>query len=120
MHIRKGWPMTSPFEHDRYVRQQDLVPQDRLAGLTATVIGIGAIGRQVALQLAAIGVPRLQLLDFDVVDLTNVTTQGYFTAEVGQPKVSATAAAIRQIDAAIEVETVQDRYRPKLSIGQAV
>ena len=64
--------------------------------MKATVIGVGAIGRQVGLQLAAIGVPRLQIVDFDAVDLTNVTTQGYLAADVGQPKVLATAAAIRQ------------------------
>ena len=53
-------------------------------------------------------------------DLTNVTTQGYLAADVGQPKVEATAAAIRQLDPAIPVETVQDRYRPRMEIGQAV
>ena len=62
---------------DRFVRQRELVPSDRLADITATVIGIGAIGRQIALQLAAIGTPRIQLVDFDEVDHTNVTTQGY-------------------------------------------
>ena len=106
--------------HDRFSRQQDLVPQDRLASVKATVIGVGAIGRQVALQLAAIGTPKLQIVDFDAVDLTNVTTQGYLAADVGQPKVLATAAAIRQTDAAIQVETIQDRYRPRMPIGQAV
>jgi molybdopterin-synthase adenylyltransferase len=105
---------------DRFSRQQDLVPQDRLADLTATVIGVGAIGRQVAMQLAAIGTPKLQVVDFDVVDVSNVTTQGYLAADVGQPKVEAMAAAIRQIDAAIVVETVQDRYRPRMAMGQAV
>ncbi len=75
----------------RFERQQDLVPQDRLATLTATVIGVGAIGRQVALQLAAIGIRRLQLVDFDRVELTNVTSQGYWQADVGQFKVDATA-----------------------------
>ena len=34
---------------DRFVRQQDLVPQERLAALSISVIGVGAIGRQVAL-----------------------------------------------------------------------
>ena len=67
------------FESDRFVRQQDLVPSDRLATQRATVIGVGAVGRQVAFQLAAIGVRRLQLIDFDVVDRSNVTTQGYYS-----------------------------------------
>lgn len=62
---------------DRFSRQKDLVPAERLLSLVATVIGVGAIGRQVALQLAAIGVQQLRLIDFDVVDLTNITTQGY-------------------------------------------
>ena len=107
-------------ETDRYARQQDLVPQDRLTQVKTTVIGVGAIGRQVALQLAAIGAPRLQLVDFDQVDLTNVTTQGYLAADIGQPKVLATAAAIARLDPTIAVETVQDRYRPRTEIGQAV
>ena len=105
---------------NRFDRQQDLVPQDRLRQTKATVIGVGAIGRQVALQLAAIGTPRLQLVDFDMVDLTNVTTQGYLAADVGRPKVLAAAAAIAQIDPSIEVETIEDRYRPGIEIGDAV
>ena len=105
---------------DRFRRQQDLVPQDRLQSLTATVIGVGAIGRQLALQLTAIGVPRLVLVDFEQVDLSNITTQGYRTADLDRPKVQATADALRELDPALEVETVQDRYRPKLPTGQAV
>lgn len=107
-------------EQNRFTRQRDLVPADRLANITVTVIGVGAIGRQVALQLAAIGAPHIQLVDFDVVDVTNVTTQGYFTDDIGQTKVLATADAIRRLDGAIEVDTSQDRYRAKLEIGDAV
>jgi phosphoglycerate dehydrogenase-like enzyme len=44
----------------RFERQQELVPEQRLEHLTATVIGVGSIGRQVALQLASIGVRRLE------------------------------------------------------------
>jgi molybdopterin-synthase adenylyltransferase len=107
-------------DQDRFQRQEDLVPRDRLAEIKATAIGVGAIGRQVSLQLAAIGVPRLQIVDFDVVDLSNVTTQGYLAADVGRPKVEAAAAAIRQLDPSIVVEIVHDRYRPKMEIGQAI
>jgi len=105
---------------DRFARQRDLVPGDRLAQVTTTVIGVGAIGRQVALQLAAIGASRIQLIDFDTVDVSNVTTQGYLAGDVGQPKVDATANAIRRLDPTIQVEAFQDRYRAKREIGEAV
>jgi sulfur carrier protein ThiS adenylyltransferase len=108
-----------PSEGNRFARQEDLVPRDRLAELRATVIGVGAIGRNVAVQLAAIGVPRIQIVDFDVVDFSNVTTQGYFTADVGLPKVEATKAAIGRIDPTLHVECIQDRYRPRVAIGDA-
>jgi sulfur carrier protein ThiS adenylyltransferase len=85
-----------------------------------SVIGVGAIGRQVALQLAAIGASRIQLVDFDTVDRTNLTTQGYFAEEIGQQKVIATEAAIHRLDPGIQVETIPDRYRAKQPIGEAV
>ena len=105
---------------NRFTRQNDLVPRIKLSALTATVIGVGAIGRQVALQLAAIGAPNIQLIDFDEVDLTNVTTQGYGHGDIGQPKVAATAAAITRLDDSIQVHQVIDRYRPRIEIGEAV
>ena len=111
---------TSEIFEDRFARQQDLVPAERLAQLLVTVIGVGAIGRQVALQLAAIGARRLQLVDFDRVDHTNVTTQGYWAEDIGQPKVAATGQAIARLDPTIDVELVDDRYRPKLTVGEAV
>ena len=105
---------------DRFSRQGDLVPRTKLTGLTATVIGVGAIGRQVAIQLAALGVPRLQLIDFDVVEDTNVTTQGYDFEDVGQLKVDATAGAVQRIDPLIDVDAVPDRYRSRIEIGDVV
>jgi molybdopterin-synthase adenylyltransferase len=105
---------------DRYERQRDLVPPNRLVGLTATVIGIGAIGRQIALQLAAIGVRRLQLIDFDRVETTNVCSQGYFQADVGRLKVEATRRAVEAIDPTIVVEACADRFRPKQSVGDVI
>lgn len=111
---------TTHSDTDRYVRQRDLVPRHDLEQLTCTVIGIGAIGRNVALQLAAVGARRIQLIDFDEVDTTNVTTQGYEAGDIGRPKVLATADALLQLDPAIDVTTIPDRYRSKLDIGEAV
>jgi hypothetical protein len=92
----------------------------RLLSITATVIGVGAIGRQVALQLAALGIRKLQLIDFDTVELTNVTTQGYRQSDVGSSKVEAAALAIGEIDATIEVAKVLDRFRPRHAGSEAV
>ncbi len=105
---------------DRFTRQHDLVPPDRLQAVTATVIGVGAIGRQVALQLAALGVPRLQLIDFDTVEATNITTQGYYTGDLGTPKVAATAQVVQHIDPTITVATIPDRFRPRQETGEAI
>lgn len=105
---------------DRFAGQQDLVPADKLQSLSVTVIGVGAIGRQVALQLAALGVRKLQLVDFDEVDATNVTTQGYLACDIGRPKVDSTRDSIASLDEEIEVLAVRDRFRPQLSVGEAV
>jgi sulfur carrier protein ThiS adenylyltransferase len=106
--------------NSRFARQADLVPQAKLASVWATVIGVGAVGRQVALQLAAIGCPRIQLVDFDQVELSNVTTQGYLQSDVGRTKVEATRAQISLLDSQIKVETVNDRFRSKLETGAAI
>ena len=104
----------------RFARQAELVPREPIASMAASVIGVGAIGRQVALQLAAIGVRQLQLVDFDMVELTNITSQGYWHDDLGQAKAIATAAAIQKIDPTIEVEVICDRYRPRIPLGGAV
>jgi sulfur carrier protein ThiS adenylyltransferase len=96
------------------------VPRDVLAPLEVTVIGVGAIGRQVALQLAALGVRKLKLVDFDLVEITNVTTQGYLAQDIGLSKVAATARAVRQIDPEIQLSLIEDRFRPHLTVGNAV
>lgn len=80
---------------DRFQRQSLLVPRSATEPIAATVIGVGAIGRQVALQLASLGVPQLTLVDFDCVEPTNITTQGYWRSDLGLPKVTATWRAIK-------------------------
>ena len=105
---------------ERYSRQRDIVPADRLATCTTTVIGVGAIGRQVALQLAAIGVPWLQLIDFDTVEESNIASQGYLEADLGRPKVQATAGLCRQIDHSLGIDPVPQRFRRSMVVGNIV
>ena len=109
-------------EINRFARQQGLLPKAVLERSAASVIGVGAIGRQVALQLVAVGVCRLQLLDFDTVEWTNVTTQGYLhrDAERSRPKVEATRESILALDPLVVVEAIQDRYRARTPLHEAV
>ena len=85
-----------------------------------TVIGVGAIGRQVALQLAAMGVPDLKLIDFDAVEESNIASQGYREADLGRSKVEATAEACREINHDIVVQEARDRFRRSMEVGSAV
>ena len=107
-------------DQNRFDRQESLVPRDRLCETSVTIIGLGAIGRQVALQLASIGVTQLQLIDFDTVESTNITTQGYRCDEIGQAKVNATASEVRRIDPTITVDCINDRFRSKHQVGQVL
>jgi sulfur carrier protein ThiS adenylyltransferase len=110
----------NPLNTDRFLRQRDLVSIESLARSPVSIIGVGAIGRQVALQLAALGVMQIQLIDFDSVELHNVTNQGYRHTEVGQPKVESTASAIAEIDKTVSVELIQDRFRIRQSLNDIV
>ncbi|MFC1805489.1 ThiF family adenylyltransferase [Planctomycetota bacterium] len=105
---------------ERYSRQRDIVPADRLDTCRATVIGVGAIGRQVALQLAAIGVPWLQLIDFDVVEESNLASQGYLERDLGRSKVEATAELCVQIRQNLRFDCIPKRFRRSMEIGNII
>ena len=112
--------MTIPSLADRDLRQREIVPPERLATCRATVVGVGAIGRQVALQLAAVGVPWLQLVDPDSVEPVNLACQGYLQDDLSRTKVSATADLCQQIHHGLEVHEVAERFRRTTEIGNVL
>jgi molybdopterin/thiamine biosynthesis adenylyltransferase len=105
---------------DRFSRQADIVPRERILDCKATVIGVGAIGRQVALQLATIGIPWLQLIDPDVVEESNIASQGYPELDLDDPKVEATAYSCGEINGRAAIYSVQERFRRSIEIGNTV
>jgi sulfur carrier protein ThiS adenylyltransferase len=100
---------------DRDIRQRGLIPPETLAQCHAVVIGVGAIGRQVALQMAALGIPQLTLIDHDIVSVENLAPQGYWPSDLDQPKVTATAALCRQINPDLKIQTCPERFRRSLA-----
>src|SRR5690242_2033927 len=95
----------------RDVRQRDLVPPEKLARCHAVVIGVGAVGRQVALQLAATGVPAMTLYDPDTVGPENLAPQGYWEADIGTEKVTAVADVCRRLLPRVELVARPERFR---------
>ncbi len=106
--------------NERYSRQRDIVPPERIADCKATVIGVGAIGRQVALQLSAMGIPWLELIDHDKVEWSNLASQGYLEGDMGKLKVNATLELCWRINAATQIQAVPERFRRSMEIGNIV
>lgn len=101
-------------------RQIDLVPAEKLTDCSIDVIGVGAVGRQVALQLASIGAINIRLVDHDVVDASNVCTQGYLQSDIGQTKVRAVHSDILCINSDICCRFVSNRWAPTMRLSRDV
>lgn len=95
---------------DRYVRFKDVVDRSVVEELRVGVIGVGAIGRQVALQMAMMGVGRLVLWDHDVVEEYNLPVQGYEEGDVGRAKVQCMYADCKMITAGMDVDIFSCKY----------
>ena len=73
-------------------------------------IGTGGLGAPLGLYLAAAGVGRIGLVDFDTVDFTNLQRQVLFgTSDVGRPKIEAAAEHLRNLNPTIQIDTFETR-----------
>ncbi|MBE0534349.1 MAG: sulfur carrier protein ThiS adenylyltransferase ThiF [Phycisphaerae bacterium] len=77
------------------------------------VAGLGGLGSNVAIALARLGLGRLIVADFDVVDTSNLNRQQYYVDQVGMPKVEALVANLRRINPNIEIAGHQVRLTPE-------
>jgi molybdopterin/thiamine biosynthesis adenylyltransferase/rhodanese-related sulfurtransferase len=73
-------------------------------------IGAGGLGSSLTLYLAAAGVGRLGLVDFDVVDFTNLQRQViHGTNDVGRPKLESARETLEEINPHVSIETYETR-----------
>jgi molybdopterin/thiamine biosynthesis adenylyltransferase/rhodanese-related sulfurtransferase/molybdopterin converting factor small subunit len=102
-------PDLSPAEIRHYSRHLILpevgtVGQKKLKAARVLTIGAGGLGSPLGLYLAAAGVGTLGLVDFDVVDESNLHRQVLFgRSSVGRPKIQAAAERLRDINPHIDV-----------------
>jgi len=84
--------------------------QQKLKAARVLCIGTGGLGSPLALYLAAAGVGTLGLVDFDVVDFTNLQRQViHFTSDVGRPKLDSAKEKIAAINPFVNVQTFETR-----------
>ncbi len=79
---------------NRTLRYSSIMSAEALERTHPLIVGCGAIGRQVALRLAQMGVTTLTIVDMDTVSEENLGPQGFSPTDVGRPKVQAIAAHI--------------------------
>ena len=73
-----------------------------------------------AIQLAAIGVQRLQLVDFDIVEESNLVTQAYYHSDLGKEKIKVTGTVCKNINPAIKLDYQCSKYTRKTVPGNII
>jgi len=114
-------------EGDRLVliRRGEIPPDDELEALltarhtpgvhakvkqaTIGIAGVGGLGSAVSIALARIGIGRLIIADFDVVEPSNLNRQQFFLDQIGLPKVAALRDNLQRINRAVQVEPINQR-----------
>lgn len=108
--------MNSPIDLDRHKRHLLLKEIGgpgvrKLAGGSVSIVGAGALGGPCAMYLAAAGTGRIELIDDDVVDTSNLQRQVQFTqADIGRSKAVILAGRLEAMNAGIAVSVVTKRF----------
>jgi adenylyltransferase/sulfurtransferase len=120
--VRAKQVALTPQEVARYSRhlimpEVALEGQKRLKASNILLIGAGGLGSPLGLYLAAAGVGRLGLVDFDVVDFSNLQRQVlHGTADVGRPKLQSAREKLQAINPEVRV----DLYETRLTSANAL
>ncbi len=107
-------------DRDRFARHRQISwwNQDLLARAVVIVAGCGALGNEVAKNLALVGVGTLVLVDFDRIERSNLVRSALFTeADIGQMKASVAAEAVRRIYPAARAIAIAGDLACDLGLG---
>ncbi len=107
---------------ERYARQTVLgevgaAGQAKLAASSVLVVGAGGLGCPVLQYLAGAGVGRITIVDFDVVEETNLHRQPlYGMADLGKPKAEMAREALLRFNPQITIEAAVERLTPQNAV----
>lgn len=107
--IQKGiMPKREELESMMMARHTPHVHEKVKEGKVA-IAGLGGLGSNIAVMLARLGVGQLLLVDFDIVEPSNLNRQSYYISHLGIPKTIALKKQIEEINPFIKVETQTTR-----------
>jgi adenylyltransferase/sulfurtransferase len=116
-------PELTASERGRYARHLILPEvgpegQRKLKAASVLLVGAGGLGSPLALYLAAAGVGRIGLVDFDVVDETNLQRQVlHGTKDVGRPKLESARDRIHDVNPHVQVDLHPVRLTSENALG---
>lgn len=105
---------------DRYQRHSliDWFPQETLKSSRYAIVGCGAVGNEVAKNLALLGVGSLDLYDFDTIEVHNLTRSVLFReSDVGSNKAEVAARRVRELDPSVVVEAFAGDFWASMSLS---
>ena len=91
---------------DALVARHGSLLYQRFSAATVAVCGLGGLGSNIAIALARAGIGKLQLIDFDRVDISNLHRQQYKANQIGLYKADALAENLLEIAPYVEIETM--------------
>jgi sulfur carrier protein ThiS adenylyltransferase len=84
----------------------------RLKQAVVGIAGVGGLGSAAAVALARVGVGKLVIADFDIVEPSNLNRQHYFIDQIGLSKVEALTASLQRINPYVSVESHETLLNP--------
>ena len=94
------------------LKEEDLLKRnvkgifEKLKKAKVCILGLGGLGSNVAVLLARSGIGYLKLVDFDIVEASNLNRQQYRISHIGLKKTEAMKTIIKEINPFVEVETL--------------
>ena len=94
------------------LKEEDLLKRnvkgisEKLKKAKVCILGLGGLGSNIAILLARAGIGYLKLVDFDIVEESNLNRQQYRISHVGMKKTEAIRTIIKEINPFVEVKTL--------------
>lgn len=104
--IKKNQPLSPDTLEELIACRNGEFVTSKLQNAKVCVCGLGGLGSHIVAMLVRLGIKNLKIVDFDVVDITNINRQNYFLQDVGKKKTQATLEIAKNINPFANIECV--------------